>query len=100
MMETDDELDALLEAGDLPPLFAQQSDESAVQYAALLLYLRLGRKRSIRLVAAEDGHDERWLERVATKQRWTMRAATFDRLILRAQLRDVLRAACGQSKAA
>jgi hypothetical protein len=100
MMETDDELDALLEADDVPPLLAQQRDESAVQYAAFLRYLRLGRKRSIRAVAADDGHDERWLERVSSKHRWAERAAAFDRLVLRAQLRDVLREACGQSKAA
>ena len=64
-MDTDDELGALLEAGDIPPLLDEQPGESALQYAAFLLYLRLGRKRSIRAVAADDGHDERWLERVS-----------------------------------
>jgi hypothetical protein len=93
---TDAALDTALDAvnalaeGVIPPALAQQPDETALAYQAFLLYLKLGRKRSIRQVAQLDGHDERHTERWASKHQWTDRAALYDRLVLRAQLLDLL----------
>ena len=87
--QLDDELDSALE-GNLPALLMQQPNESALQFAAFLAYLRLGVHRSIRQVAAEGGHDERHTQRWSSRFEWGRRAAYFDALKARAQLRDML----------
>lgn len=96
---TDAELGALLGAAALPPALEQQPDEPALAYAAFLLYVTLGRRRSIRAVAEQDGHAERHTERWASRFHWTERLALFERVRLRAAPRALLREAVREANA-
>lgn len=90
----DEQLDAVLDAtldGAISALLCQQPNESALAYSALLRYLRLGVRRSIRQVAQDGEHDERAEERWSSRYGWARRAAYFDSLRARAQLRDMLK---------
>jgi hypothetical protein len=97
---TDDVLDALLLDGKVPAPLEQQPKETPLAYAAFLAYVTLGRKRSIRAVAQEHGHDERQAERWSHKHQWAKRVALFERLRLRAQLLTILHAAYSKAEAA
>ncbi len=89
MLDRNDILDSV----DLPAELARLPRETALEYDALLLYLRLGPRRSIREVAERNGHDNRWLERVSSRRKWAARTRAFDELVARRKLAAIIREA-------
>src|SRR5690348_3000955 len=75
---------------DLPPELARLPRETALAFEAFLTYLRLGPRRSIRQVAALNGHDERWLEQVSSRNKWAARCRQFDEFVARRKLASII----------